>query len=526
MDKAKLLKLRKRFLKDFRFYCKHCVKIRSKSGEIVPLVLNEVQERFVIVILNQLLTLGYVRAIVLKARQQGLSTVISAFLYWWLSQHKAQKGIVIAHKADSARSLFDMYRRMYQNTPAFIKPRTAYSSRKELHFDELDTGLLVATAGGEGVSRGETLSHEHLSEIAFWPPISAQENLNALLQSIPNKPGTACFIESTANGYNLFYEMWQGAVSGKNGFVPFFSAWFETKEYREPAPEGFERTYEEIELCERFKRFNIDNDQLYWRRLKIAQNGADLFRQEYPATPDEAFLASGRPVFDPAIITPLLQNAPSPLLRMAVEEGVLREHSRGELLVYREREDGQVYTIGADVAIGVRNGDYSVAQVLDGDKRQVAVWRGHIQPDAFAKVLAALGYYYHTALVAPERNSHGLLTCVELFKHLQYPNVFLDVTEGQIADRDTLNIGFLTNVKTKPLIIDRLRACIRDGELTISDQTTLREMQTYIVTETGSMEAEEGCNDDCIMALAIANHVHVRRFTPIVVTDDYYAEAV
>ena len=73
--------------------------------------------------------------------------------------------------------------------------------------------------------------------------------------------------------------------------------------------------------------------------------------------------------------------------------------------------------------------------VLNGDKELVSVWRGHIHPDAFASVLAALGFYYNTALIAPERNAHGLLTCVRLYKDLQYPNVFLDVTEGQVADR-------------------------------------------------------------------------------------------
>lgn len=523
MDPKKLLQLRKRFLEDFCFFCKHAIKIRTKDGKIVPLVLNKVQERFVDTVLRQWQTDGYIRVIILKARQQGLSTVVSAFLYWWLCQHKAQKGLVVAHKADSSRALFDLYRRFHQNCPELLKPSTAYSSRKELVFNELDTGLLVATAGGEGIARGETITHAHLSEIAFWPPISAQENLNALLQSIPNSRDSACFIESTANGYNLFYEMWGEATSGRNGYVPFFSAWFESDEYRTLAPEGFEKTYEEIDLAE---KYGLDDDQIYWRRVKIAQNGDDLFKQEYPANPDEAFLASGRPVFDPALVSPLLDAAPAPIKRMAVEEGTLVEHSRGELLVYKGLDPNDVYTIGADVAIGVRNGDYSVAQVLNGDKEQVAVWRGHIHPDAFASVLSALGYYYNSALIAPERNSHGLLTCVRLYKDLQYPNVFLDVTEGQVADRDTLNIGFLTNVKTKPLVIDRLRAALRDGEIVINDQTTLREMLTYVVTESGAMEAEEGCHDDCILSLAIANHLHLRRAVPITVTNDFYFEAV
>jgi hypothetical protein len=524
-----LVKVRKRFYDDFAFYAKHAVKIRSKDGQIVPLVLNRVQRRFVKLLISQTTATGRVRVIVLKARQQGLSTVITAFMYWWLSQHSAQKGLVVTHKADSTRALFDMYKRVHANVPEWLRPSTSYSSRKELTFDKLDTGLMVATAGGEGIARGEMLSHTHLSELAFWPSATAAENLNGILQSVPNTQGTAVFIESTANGFNEFHELWGGAVEGKNGFTPFFAAWFESDEYREPVPADFERTLEETDLAVLALRewnITIDDAQLVWRRHKIAQNGRELFMQEYPATADEAFLASGRPVFDPEHIVPLLNTAPTPIKRMAVEEGVLHDHSRGELSVYKEFDPAQTYTIGADVAQGVRNGDYSCAQVLDGDKEQVAVWHGHIHPDAFADVLKALGLHYNSALIACERNMHGLLTNVRLWKDLRYPNVFMDVTEGQIADRDTLNVGFLTSVKTKPLIIDRLRAAVRDKDAKLNDANTLREMQTFVVTESGSMEAEPGKHDDRVMALAIANHCHVRRFKPIIVTDEYYVQAI
>jgi hypothetical protein len=526
-----LIKVRKRFYDDFEFWAARACKIRTKEGEIKPLVLNAVQRRFLTVIDEQMRTTGKVRIIVLKARQQGMSTVISAWMYWWLSQHKAQRGAVVTHKSDSTNALFQMYRRIHKHTPEALRPSTEYSSKKELSFDKLDTGLTVATAGGEGIARGETITHAHRSEVAFWPTNGAKENMNALDQSIPNTPGTADFIESTANGFNLFHTLWTGAVEGTNGYVAFFSPWFETPEYREPAPEGFERTYEEMEIAE---RFNLDNDQLQWRRIKIGKVGRELFMQEYPATPEEAFLASGRPVFDPNHINPILEAAPAPIRRMTVEQRYddklkklvdhVVEHGVGELHVYKEKDPAQVYTIGADVAMGVRSGDYSCAQVLDGDKQQVAVWHGHIHPDEFARILAALGYYYNAALIAPERNAHGLLTCIRLWKDLQYPQVFLDVTEGQIADRDSINVGFLTNVKTKPLIIDRLRAAVRDGDIKLCDAPTLREMQTFIVTESGAMEAEEGKFDDRVMALAIANHVHVRRYKPIEVTDDYYVE--
>ncbi len=523
----KLLRTRKRLFTDFEFWAEHSCKIRTKAGEIQLLILNRVQKRFLKHIIAQLAATGRIRSVILKGRQQGLSTVVSAYLYWWLSQHSAQKGIVIAHVKDSTQALFDMYKRMHENMPELLKPKTRYSSRREIVFDVLDTGLMVATAGGDDIARGETLQCMHLSEVAFWPKTYAKKNFNGLIKALPNNDGTMSFVESTANGVTGgFYDLWQGAVSGVNGYVPFFSAWFESDEYRTTPPEEFIKTPDEDALA---KQFDLDDAQLYWRRREIALNGLDLFRQEYPCTADEAFITSGRPVFITEILQEYMNAAPQPLTRMSVEEGKVVEHPRGELLVYRTREEGEQYYIGADVSVGIKDpekSDFCVAQVLDGQKRQVATWRGQVTPDHYARVLNALGYYYNLALVAPERNGHGLLVCVRLWKDLNYPNCFMDLKEGELADRETLNIGFQTNVASKPLIIDKLRGDVRSREIKLYDNTTLQEMLSFVVTDSGKMEGEQGCYDDCVMALAIANHIHEGKWTPIVVTDEYYATAI
>jgi hypothetical protein len=137
-----------------------------------------------------------------------------------------------------------------------------------------------------------------------------------------------------------------------------------------------------------------------------------------------------------------------------------------------------------------------------------------------------LGLHYNTARIAPENNNHGILTSVRLGRDLAYPNVYTEVNEGKLDDQHTIAIGFRTNVKTKPLIIDRLRASCREREIEINDAVTLREMLSYIVNESGGMEAENGCHDDTVMALAIANHCHEGKFIPVKVTDDYYIEAI
>jgi hypothetical protein len=527
VTQEKLLQTRKRLLTDFEYWARHSAKIRTKSGEIKPLILNRVQVRFLNHILDQLATTGRIRSVILKGRQQGLSTVVSAYLYWWLSQHNAQKGIVIAHEKKSTEALLDMYSRLHKHMPEMLKPKTNYKSRREISFSVLDSSLMIATAGSEHIARGETLQCMHLSEVAFWPKLFAKENFNGLIKALPNSDQTMCFVESTANGVTGgFYDLWYGAVAGTNGYYPFFSAWFESDEYRTTPPVPFEKTPDEIALATQFK---LDDAQLYWRRREIVLNGMDLFRQEYPCTAEEAFITSGRPVFITEVLQEYVNAAHAPIARMSVEEGKLVDHPRGELLVYLAREETEQYYIGADVAVGIKDpekSDWCCAQVLDREMRQVAVWRGQVTPDHYARVLNALGYYYNVALIAPERNGHGLLVCVRLWKDLNYPNCFMDLKEGEIADRETLNIGFQTNVSSKPLIIDKLRGAVRSKEIQIYDNTTLQEMLSFIVTDSGRMEGEQGCYDDTVMALAIAAHIHEGAWTPITVGPEYYAEAI
>jgi hypothetical protein len=367
-------KARKALLKDFAFYASKCVKIRTKKGKISFLILNRVQKRFVERIIAQWQRTGRVRFIVLKARQQGLSTVISAFQYWWLSQHKAQKGLVMAHEGESTSALFDMYQRIHDNVPAIVQPHTKYSNRTELVFDELDSGMRVATAGGRGVARGETLTFAHLSEVAFWPPAFAHKNFNGLIQAVPEEDDTFVFLESTAQGVTgKFYEMYQSSVDPLdlmwNGYELFFSAWFESDEYRETAPADFQRTPEEEELISLFYSQGLtSNDQLYWRRKKVGSVGLDLFKQEYPSTPEEAFLSTGRPIFDNEYITHELTKKLQPLTLEAAEQAfdektgkelplrILRENPRGELKVFRKVDPRESYVIGADVGMGLRQG--------------------------------------------------------------------------------------------------------------------------------------------------------------------------
>lgn len=524
--------IRQRLYDDFEFYAEHCVKIRPKSGPVDFFRLNRPQCRLLVAIDQQLADTGRVRIIILKARQQGFSTFVHAWIYWRLSQRRAKKGLVIAHVADSSRALFDMYKRTHDAMPAPIKPTTKYSSRRELTFPVLDTGLMVATAGGDNIARGETFQFQHLSELAFWPNATAKDNYNALMATLPESEDTACFIESTANGMSgLFFEQWGGAVAGTTGFIPFFSPWFDSPEYTVADTPDFELTLEEMEMVD---EFGLSMGQLAFRRQRIAQTSLEQFKQEYPSNADEAFIASGRPVFNPEQLHTMIKDASQPIEKLGLAEGGLfMPEARGELHLWHEVDPTQRYYIGADVAMGLRNatsgqkkGDYSVAQILDSQKRRVGIWRGQVHPDYFADVLYALGMHFNEARIVVENNNHGIVTALRLGRDLSYPDTYTEVGEGQLSDQDSFVIGFNTNAKTKPLIIDGLRAAMRANEIEIKDTETLREMLAYVVTESGKMKSEEGSHDDCVMALALANHIHDGKFKPIVVTDDYYVEAI
>lgn len=524
MTDKSLLKARKRLARDFELFCKYAVKIRTKEGSVTNLQLNKAQKIAVKAILEQWHETGKVRAILSKGRQQGMSTLIQAFAYWATTHRKGFKSLVIAHEAESTKTLFDMTKRIHEHCPDILKMSTKYSSRSELVFKALDSGYRCATAGNESAARGETLQLVHASEMAFWKPTYAEELWNGLIQAVPNAKDTFVFIESTSNGMgNLYHRMWTAAENGENGYIPIFVPWYIQDEYRVPVSKSFKCTEEEQELAQ---KYGLDDEQIMFRRQRISQTGSDQFKQEYPFTPEESFLTSGRPVFDPIHLQHYLNNPQEPITRKALEGDKFTNHSKGELAMYADVEPFETYTIGCDVGMGGKTHDWCVAQVLDSKKNLVAKWRGLLYPDAFGEMLYHLGMFFNEAYIIIENNNQGILPLNILAKQLNYPNLHTEVVVDKTTDDETVRLGFNTNVKSKPNMINALRAALRDGDITIPDKRTLQEMQTYIVTDSGKYEAESGMHDDCVTSLAMAIYNHKPQLPDIEVSDDYYVEMI
>lgn len=282
--------IRQRLKDDFEHYAAKCLKIRTKSGKVVQLELNVAQQHIHACVEDQRAKTGKVRAIVLKGRQQGCSTYIEGRFYWRVSHTRGVRAFILTHEEDATNNLFELANRYHENCPAPVKPSTSASNAKELHFNKLDSGYKVGTAGNKAVGRSSTVQFFHGSEVAFWP--NAQQHAAGILQAIPDEPGTEVFKESTANGVgNYFHKEWQDAESGISEYIAIFVPWYWQVEYRKEAPADFALDAEEQQYKEAYE---LDMDQMAWRRAKIIElKDPILFKQEYPATAAEAFQVSG-----------------------------------------------------------------------------------------------------------------------------------------------------------------------------------------------------------------------------------------
>lgn len=524
-------------------YIENFLYIKKKDTEVALLKINQPQQKFYDVLKRQSEAGKPMRVIILKARQMGFSTLTEAILFKRTATRANVTSGIIAHKDDATTNLFNMSKLYLQELPEQLKPETRASNAKEIIFDNrtgtgLRSKIKCMTAGGDGVGRSDTFQNLHLSEVSSWN--NAKEILDGLLQAVPNKPDTLVVIESTAKGYDYFKELWDKACAGENDFEPLFCAWWELDEYRMPA-DNIVLTEEEKELK---KLYNLDNEQIAWRRWCIRNNcGGDIntFKQEYPACPEEAFLASGECIFDKDIvISQIERNRPlisgwkrgefeykktilpvrnangevvatekkiSDVCFIEKENGLITIHEEPQVRTNKQGEvtEQRQYSIGGDTA-GLGD-DYYTAKVVGNDNLQTAatLHKQRIDEDKYADQLYCLGWYYHWALIGIETN-YSYVPTRELAE-LNYPNLYqrerLDTTYKEMQKV----LGFETNKTTKQVILQALIVAVRDNPATECDINTLKEMLTFVRKENGKQEAQEGYHDDLVMAKAIANFV-------------------
>ncbi|WP_418027013.1 DNA packaging protein [Paenibacillus sp. JJ1722] len=500
----------KEVLADFEQFCWRMLKIKTKDGRIMPLTLNDAQREFVREVFEQIRAGKAVRIIILKARQMGFSTVTEAVIYYLTSLQEAKNAFIVAQDSHASGNLYDMFRLYYEKVPEIIKPMSKRNNTKRFTFENpsvkpyehrlnpgLKSKITVQSAESRVLARSETIHYLHASELAFWPASKKKKHMLSVFAALSKEPGTLGVVESTANGMDDFKQMWDAACEGENDFTPMFFAWFQMPDYRKPVPPDFEPTPEELELK---AKYNLDDEQLQWRRFTIRNdcNGDPrVFRQEYPGEPLEAFLLSGEGIFDNEYIQSLLEVLGKPGARYEVDQvkGKVIRADSGELRVFVAPEEGKRYIIGADTAKGKTGGDYDAAYILEERTGEMcAMLRGKWDTDLYGKKLDTLGRYYNMALLGVENNNTGESVLNTLFNTCHYPLLYF-AKKG--------DMGWNTNKVTRPVMVSDFKEAIRDQLYPIYCRELYKECLTFI-DNNGKAEADSGCNDDCIMAYAIA----------------------
>jgi len=507
---------------DFPLFARHFLKIRNKLGMLVPMVLWPHQEQCWADLKELERTGRPLWRLILKYRQGGFSRYFLAETLFVALRNAHWNILIIAHKKKLPTRFLNDIRDYIKRMPVSCRPELAIDSTTEIQFTEEFGGSRVSIASantameGGGLEIGETVQRIHISEAS--DPVFKERPLIELFQTV--SAGCQVIVESTAKGIgNYFYNTWRRAVAGKSKFTPRFVSWLVQPEYSDDVPMDFRPDKEELTLM---NDYGLTTGQVVWRSKKIEEemNGDTAkFKEQYPLTDIEAFLFTGSSLFSLPKLAHFLESEEF-CKDWTTETGSLVEDATGELSfvksnygslsVFRRPEEGVTYCVSGDVADGLEDGDYSVAEVFRGDTmEQCAEWRGHVPPRDFAFILANIGRWYNEALTAPEDNNMGSTTCDVLFETISYPNLYYRERPGPAGTISFKRIGWHTGAN-KPSMVERLAHHIRDHK-----QTGFRPHSKVLVDECRTFAAnldkqgkdryaaQPGSFDDTVMATCV-----------------------
>ena len=462
---------------------------RNKAQELLEKRKKELKEKY-----------GRVRLIILKGRQMGITTN-EAISGLDTAIIKPNQNIGILAQVDKTRDeIFDKVKTAYLRLPEYlelndgkirVKPNTKYSTKKELEFLENHSKIAVITD-----SRGGTRSKLHISEFAFIN--DAGELLAGTLPSVP-KNGDI-IIESTANWYGNEFEKLRNKYYKKenNERACIFLGWWLMPEYTLPLYEG-----ETIKLPTELQHLNkpmvdgtilTEEQKKRYLNMYNSQTNPDYAFQEYPSTPEEAFLNTGTPVFKTSIIKNL------------ITPPYIQDSIFPDLYLYREPSKDRQVVFGGDTSSGVNNGDYSCIMVRDRETAELmACYYGLIDPwEGLCNVidrLVQLGYF---GRIWVEKNNTGYAFYAKAKERERYPLCYVTKTVDKTFDRITQDVGRETTAKTRPILMSEYKMAINNGYIKEADERLIKEMHTFIYNEKGKEEAQTGYHDDAIMTDAIA----------------------
>lgn len=446
---------------------------------------------------------GHRVSLTLKSRQIGFSTLAMGVAFHETFFFPDRFEPALSRTERDAAKLLKKLKYGYQRLPEWMKqlgPSQLTDTQSKV---EWSNGSSVESLPATDPARGESAYRIWVDEWAFFPD---PESAWSAIEPAADIGGRITAL-STANGSgNLFHRMWVKAIERKADIHPIFYSW-------RAVPERDDAWYES-------KKRSMESWQLH---------------QEYPSSPEEAFIKSGMTVFnvDELDLMPVCE----PIRRGFLQPLDARGYSKaarfvddelGPLRIWENPiKDGRRYVVGADVAEGLEHGDFSSAHVIDTKTGLVvAKWHGHIDPDVFgAETLWHLGWLYGCALVGIEANSVGLVTCIAI-RDRQYPNIYFRTTNDERTRKRTRKIGWKTQVNTKPVLVAELARDLRFesavddqgnetlvlGQLELRDADTLAELKGF-VREADGKTMHGSPWDDQTISLGIANQMRPFAFS-------------
>lgn len=486
------------------------LRIRDKLDQLVPFDLNFVQRR----VLDRKAELRKMgrrpRYVILKARRMGITTLEQGLNFFEVAFKSNKEVLTLAHDNLHTEKIFRISNLFYEHLPEPKPLRLTSHNKRELNLPLKNSLFSISTAGSRAPSRGETLSRAHWSEVA-WSPGSAEDQRNLLVGITEAASHGSVTLESTPNGVgNLFHQVCMDAMKGTGGWSLIFIPWYEDPSYAIPLSHEQEEemrptlTDEEKMLVE---KAHLTLSQIAWRRAKIADltvgGDARLFPQEYPEDVETCFLVSGLNFFDLGKLQALVKAGfPDPVEVREIPGD--RAGTGGRTTVWKVPQKGHRYVVGCDTAGGGPEGNESVAGVLEvASCEQVATLRGRWKPDVFGRLVAKLATTYNHALLAVEMNNHGHSVLNTLVNECSYSNLYHAIAYAD-GDRKQ-DPGWLTDGRTRPVMLNDLRAATEERWMKVNDPVYVSQAMTFkLDRDEEKYKAAPGCNDDTVMAWAVA----------------------
>lgn len=506
--------------------------IVDKTKSTVPFFLNDVQHSF-INLLNEKIKehnegkLLYLRFLVLKGRQQGFTSVITAYQLANTLIKKNFTGFTLADTADNVRAIFqDKAKYIYNQLPEILKPTEKYNSKTEMFFEKLNSSWRINVASDQ-VGRSRTINFFHGSEAAFW---------NCLISATQSSLGEALtkdsiqILESTANGFNEFKDLWD---SGE--WINCFYEWWKTPEYKDnfESQEIKNKFLNDIDtktktewIWERLNwlkyKIKLKDEQLYWYYNKYKNYlNKDLIKQEYPCTADEAFLNSGRCVFNSELLMQRKVELQELYKKTPYRQGFFKfrwndEESKdfilnstiefvdspiGMIKIYEQPKPHGFYVLGGDTA-GDGSDFYAGTMIDNTTGKRCATLHGKVDADIYTWQMYCFGAYYNWAMASIEIN-FNIFPVVEL-KRLKYPHQYKREEYDRISKTYQEKFGWKTDRNTRPQIISEEQSFIKDHIDLFTDITMIEEALSFVYDENMRPDATEGKHDDMLFSDMIA----------------------